>query len=447
MNPDVSYARNGNVAIAFEVVGSGPVDLVYLPGFINNLEVVWDNELYARFLDRLSSFSRLILIDRRGAGLSDRLSPEDLPPLEDLADDVLAVLDTLGSDRAVLFGSSDCGALCAMFAASHPERTAGLVLYATSAKGSMSPDYQIGWTDEEWQHYLTGVKTQWGTMEYARESLPEWDPSLRGDEAMAAWYASFQRLSASPNSAQAIEQIYFEMDVRSVLPTISVPTLVLNRTGDSIESVEAGKHIASRIPHARFVELPGRDHHPWAGDQHSVTDEVERFLTKVRGEDVDLDRVLATVLFTDIVDSTSQAAAIGDHRWREVREWHDQIVRLELARYRGREIKTMGDGFLATFDGPARGVKCAAAIVEAVREAGIEIRAGLHTGEVELDGSDVAGIAVAIGARVGAIAAPSEILVSSTVKDLVVGSGLRFNDHGVHELKGVPGEWHLYVAG
>lgn len=447
MNPDVSYARNGNVAIAFEVVGSGPVDLVYLPGFINNLEVVWDNDLYARFLDRLASFSRLILIDRRGAGLSDRLSPEDLPPLEDLADDVLAVLDTLGSDRAVLFGSSDCGALCAMFAASHPERTAGLVLYATSAKGARSPDYQIGWTDEEWRHYLTGVKTQWGTIEYARESLPQFDPSLRGDEAMAAWYASFQRLSASPNSAQAIERIYFEMDVRSVLPTISVPTLVLNRTGDSIEAVEAGKHIASRIPHARFVELPGRDHHPWAGDQHSVTDEVERFLTKVRGEDVDLDRVLATVLFTDIVDSTSQAAAIGDHRWREVREWHDQIVRLELARYRGREIKTMGDGFLATFDGPARGVKCAAAIVEAVREAGIEIRAGLHTGEVELDGSDVAGIAVAIGARVGAIAAPSEILVSSTVKDLVVGSGLRFNDHGVHELKGVPGEWHLYVAG
>ena len=263
---------------------------------------------------------------------------------------------------------------------------------------------------------------------------------------MAAWYASFQRLSASPNSAQAIERIYFEMDVRSVLPTISVPTLVLNRRGDSIEPVAAGKYIADRIPHARFVELPGCDHHPWAGDHDSVADEIERFLAKVRGEEVDLDRVLATVLFTDIVDSTSQAAAIGDRRWREVREWHDQIVRLELARYRGKEIKTMGDGFLATFDGPARGVKCAAAIVEAVRDAGIEIRAGLHTGEVELDGSDVAGIAVAIGARVGAIAAPSEILVSSTVKDLVVGSGLRFNDHGIHELKGVPGEWHLYIA-
>ena len=446
MNPDVSYARNGNVAIAFEVVGDGPVDLVYLPGFINNLEVVWDNQLYARFLDRLASFSRLILIDRRGAGLSDRLSPEDLPPLEDLADDVLAVLDTLGSERAALFGSSDCGSLCAMFAASHPERTAALVLYATSAKGAMASDYQIGWTDDEWQTYLKGVRTKWGTMEYARESLPLFDPSFKGNEEMAAWYASFQRLSASPNSAQAIERIYFEMDVRSVLPTISVPTLVLNRRGDSIEPVAAGKYIADRIPHARFVELPGSDHHPWAGDQDSVADEIERFLAKVRGEEVDLDRVLATVLFTDIVDSTSQAAAIGDRRWREVREWHDQIVRLELARYRGKEIKTMGDGFLATFDGPARGVKCAAAIVEAVREAGIEIRAGLHTGEVELDGSDVAGIAVAIGARVGAIAAPSEILVSSTVKDLVVGSGLRFNDHGIHELKGVPGEWHLYIA-
>ena len=304
MNPDVSYARNGNVAIAFEVVGDGPVDLVYLPGFINNLEVVWDNQLYARFLDRLGSFSRLILIDRRGAGLSDRLSPEDLPPLEDLADDVLAVLDTLGSERAALFGSSDCGSLCAMFAASHPERTSALVLYATSAKGAMASDYQIGWTDEEWQTYLKGVRTQWGTLEYARESLPQFDPSLKGNEEMAAWYASFQRLSASPNSAQAIERIYFEMDVRSVLPTISVPTLVLNRAEDSIEPVAAGKYIAGRIPHARFVELPGCDHHPWAGDQDSVADEIERFLAKVRGEEVDLDRVLATVLFTDIVDST-----------------------------------------------------------------------------------------------------------------------------------------------
>ena len=264
---------------------------------------------------------------------------------------------------------------------------------------------------------------------------------------MTAWYASFQRLSASPTAAQAIERIYFEMDVRAVLPTIGVPTLVLNRADDAIEPAAAGRYIASRIPSARFVELSGCDHHAWAGDQAAITDEIERFLAKVRGDEMDFDRVLATVLFTDIVDSTSQAAAIGDRRWRDVRERHDQIVRSQLARYRGREIKTMGDGFLATFDGPARGVKCAASIVEAVQEAGIEIRAGLHTGELELDGSDVAGIAVAIGARVGACAGPSEVLVSSTVKDLVVGSGLRFEHRGVHELKGVPGEWHLYVAG
>ncbi|MGA9159774.1 MAG: adenylate/guanylate cyclase domain-containing protein [Actinomycetota bacterium] len=444
MNPDVSYARNGSVAIAFEVIGDGAVDLVYLPGFINNLELVWSNPLFARFLERLATFSRLIIIDRRGAGLSDRLSPEDLPPLEDLADDVTVVLDTVNSDRAAVLGSSDCGSLCAMFAASHPDRTSALILYATSAKGSMSPDYQIGWTNEEWERYLTGLKTEWGTMKYARESLAEFDPSLRGDEEMAAWYASYQRLAASPTSAQAIERIYFEMDVRSLLPTISVPTLVLNRTGDAIEPVEAGKLIASEIPGARFVELAGSDHHAWAGDQEAIVQEIERFLSDVQGEEADLDRVLATVLFTDIVDSTSQAAAMGDRRWRAVRERHDQIVRAQLARYRGREIDTAGDGFLATFDGPARAVKCARGVVDALREQGIEIRAGLHTGEVEFVDEKVRGIAVHIGARVASIAHPGHVLVSSTVKDLVTGSGLKFSDGGVHELKGVPGEWHLF---
>jgi class 3 adenylate cyclase len=263
---------------------------------------------------------------------------------------------------------------------------------------------------------------------------------------MASWYASFQRLAATPTSAEAIERIYYDLDIRSMLPAISVPTLVLHRTGDAIEWVDAGKHLASEISGARFVELPGNDHHIWAGDQEAILVEIERFLSEVRGEQADLDRVLATVLFTDIVDSTSQAATMGDRRWRVVRERHDQIVRAQLARYRGREIKTMGDGFLATFDGPARGVRCAQAIVEVVQEQGIEIRAGLHTGEVELEGDDVAGIAVAIGARLGALARPSEILVSSTVKDLVAGSGIGFDDRGVHELKGVPGNWNLFAA-
>lgn len=444
VNPDVRYARNNGVAIAYEVIGDGPVDLIYLPGFINNLEVMWSNPLLGRFLERLASFCRLIVVDRRGAGLSDRLSPQDLPPLEDLVDDVAAVMDTLGIDRAVLMGSSDCGSLCAMFAAAHPERTAALVLYATAAAEHTGSDFEATWTDADWERYLTDLAARWGTIDYARETLGWFDPSLKNDEKLAAWYASFQRLAASPTSAEAMERICQQLDVRAVLPTISAPTLVLHRTGDAIEYVDAGKHLANAIPGARFVELPGGDHHAWAGDQDAIVDEIRRFFSDMQGEEAELQRVLATVLFTDIVDSTSQAAAMGDREWRRMRERHDQLVRSQLARYKGHEIKTMGDGFLATFDGPARGVRCASSIVHAVREQGIEIRAGLHTGEVELDHGDVSGIGVAIGARVGAKAGPSEVLVSRTVKDLVAGSGLAFEDAGEHELKGVPEVWHLY---
>jgi class 3 adenylate cyclase len=444
VNPDVRYARNGRVAIAYEVIGDGPVDLIYLPGFINNLEVMWSNPLLGRFLERLSSFCRLIVIDRRGAGLSDRLSPQDLPPLEDLVDDVAAVMDTLSIDRAVLMGSSDCGSLCAMFAAAHPERTAALVLYATAAAEHTGSGYEATWTDADWERYLTDLAARWGTLDYARDTLGWFDPSLKNDEQLAAWYMSYQRLAASPTSAEAMERICQQLDVRAVLPTISAPTLVLHRTGDAIEFVDAGKHLANAIPGARFIELPGDDHHAWAGDQDEIVDEIRGFLSDMQGEEAELQRVLATVLFTDIVDSTSQAAAMGDREWRRMRERHDQVVRSQLARYRGHEIKTMGDGFLATFDGPARGVRCASSIVHAVREQGIEIRAGLHAGEVELDNGDVSGIGVAIGARVGAKAGPSEVLVSRTVKDLVAGSGLAFEDAGEHELKGVPEVWHLF---
>jgi serine/threonine protein kinase/class 3 adenylate cyclase len=446
VNPDVCYARNGDVSIAFEVVGDGPIDLVFLPGFINNLEVVWDNPLLERFLDSLASFSRLILIDRRGAGLSDRLSPADLPLLEDLADDVTAVLDTLRSDRAALLGTSDCGSLCAMFAASHPERVAALILYATSAKGAMSNDYQIGWTDDEWDTYLLGLKNEWGTLRYARESLPQFDPSLKGDEEMAAWYASFQRLSASPTSARAIERLYYEMDVRSLLHTISVPTLVMNRTGDAIEPVEAGRYIADRIPGARFVELPGEDHHAWAGDQDAIVREVERFLSHVSDQEADLDRILATVMFTDIVGSTQHALEIGDCRWRELVTKHDSRVRAQLARFRGHEVDSVGDGILATFDGPARAIRCACAISESVRELGIQIRAGLHAGECQRAGPNVRGIAVHIAARVAAQALPGEVLVSSTVRELVAGSALRFDDRGARVLEGVPDPVQLFAV-
>jgi class 3 adenylate cyclase len=446
MKPDVSYARNGKVAIAFEVLGDGPIDLVYLPGFINNLEAVWDNPLLSRFLNRLARFSRLVMIDRRGAGLSDRLSPDDLPPLEELSDDVNVVLDMLGSHRAAVFGSSDCGSLCAMFAATHPERTSALVLYATSARGSLAPNYGFTWSDEKWDRYLSELRAGWGTLKYARESLPFFDPSLAGNEQIADWYASFQRLAASPTSAEAIERIYYELDIRAILPTIGVPTLVLHRTEDPIEYVDAGRDIAGRIPGAKFVEVPGSDHHMWAGDQDALLDEIERFLSGVNSADSDLDRVLATVLFTDIAGSTQKAAELGDHKWRDLLDAHHSRVRPLLKHYRGLEVDTAGDGFLATFDGPARGVKCAGAIVESVREIGIEIRAGVHTGECELVEDKVRGIAVHIGARVAALARPGEVLVSSTVKDLVAGSGLRFDDRGVHALKGVPDEWRLYAV-
>ena len=340
MNPDVAYARNGKVAIAYEVVGDGPVDLVYLPGFINNLELVWDNPLLSKFLERLSSFCRLIMIDRRGAGLSDRMSPDELPPLEDLVDDVNAVLDRVGSERAALLGYSDCGrTLRHVCRDTHPDRTSALILYATAACESLESDYKLTWTDAEWETYLARMRTGWGSMGYARESLSFFDPSLAGDEQMSAWYASFQRLAASPTSAEAIERICHEMDIRAILPTIGVPTLVLHREGDSIESVEAGRDVAARIPGARFVAFPGVDHHMWAGDQDALLDEIERFLASSRDEEVEFDRVLATVLFTDIVDSTATAAAMGDRAWRDV------VERASRGRARTpRPVSRRGDG-------------------------------------------------------------------------------------------------------
>jgi pimeloyl-ACP methyl ester carboxylesterase len=445
MRPEVRYARNGEVAIGYAVVGAGPDDLVFLSPY-NNLDIAWENPLYERFLRNLSSFARLVVIDRRGTGVSDRYSPEHLPPLEDLADDLAAVLDKLDSERAVLFGFSDAGALCAMFAATRPERVRGLVLYATAARGRQAPDYPWQWSEGEWQDYLGRVRAAWGTREFAEESLPFNNPSLAGDERMLAWWERFQRLSASPSAIYAQEQVFRELDIRQLLPAISVPTLVLHRAHDMIEPVGAGRYLAKEIAGADYVELPGADHFPWAGDQDSVTAEVERFARAVSTEEQEtFDRVLATVLFTDIVSSTAQAAAMGDHRWRHVLEQHDRVTRAQLARFRGREIESLGDGFLAVFDGPARAVRCAQAICSAMSRQGVELRAGLHTGEVEPHETGYSGIAVTIGSRVADLAGPCEVLVSSTVKDLVVGSALSFEDRGVHDLKGVPDPWHLYA--
>jgi class 3 adenylate cyclase len=442
--PEVRYARNGDIALAYQVVGDGPVDLVFLPGFVHNLEITWEHPASARFLRRLSSFSRLILTDRRGTGLSDRLSPQDLPPLEVLMDDLGVVLDAVGSERTVVFGFSDAGCVCALFAATYPERTIGLIAYDTAARGTAAPDFPWQWSEAEWEPYFEELAARWGTTDYARETMAWFNPSFKGDERTVAWWARMQRLAASPNSAVAIERIWHEIDVRPVLPTIRVPTLVMHRREDAIEEIGAGRDFAQRIPGARLVELDGADNAPWAGDQDAVLDEIERFIGRVRDDEADLDRVLATVLFTDIVSSTAKASELGDRRWHELLERHHAEVRTHLSRYRGREVDTAGDGFLATFDGPARAVRCALAIAEGVRQLGLEIRAGIHTGEVQMDGDDVRGIAVHVGARVGAIAGASEVLVSSTVKDLVAGSGLAFEDAGEHELKGVPDRWRLY---
>jgi pimeloyl-ACP methyl ester carboxylesterase/class 3 adenylate cyclase len=445
VRPEVRYARNGDVAIGYAVVGTGSDDLVFLSTY-NNLDIAFENPLYERFLRRLSSFARVIVIDRRGTGVSDRYSPRDLPPLEDLVDDLAAVLDKVGSERSLLFGFSDAGALCAMFAATRPERTSGLVLYATAARGRQAPDYPWQWSEGEWQDYLGAIRAGWGTREYAETSLAFVNPSLAGDEAMLVWWERFQRLSASPSALYAQEQVFREMDIRQLLPAISVPTLVLHRAEDVIEPVGAGRYLARAIAGSEYVELAGADHFPWAGDQNSLIKEVERFVGMVvRDEQETFDRVLATIMFTDIVDSTAQAAAMGDHRWRDLREQHDRLTRAQLARFRGREIQSLGDGYLAVFDGPARAVRCARAICESMGRQGVEIRAGLHTGEVEPHGNEMSGIAVTIGSRIASLASAGEILVSSTVKDLVVGSALAFEDRGVHNLKGVPDGWHLYA--
>jgi class 3 adenylate cyclase len=440
--PEVHYARSGGVALAFQVLGSGAIDLVFVPGFISNLDVMWEFPPYARFLQRLASFSRLIVTDRRGTGLSDRLSPDDVPPLEVSMDDLNEILEEVGSDRAALFGCFDSGALCSLFAATYPERTSALALFAPAVLGAATEDFPWAWSQETWDAYMRGL-AGWGTLAYAEEVFPRWNPSLAGDRAAIGWWAKFMRQAASPNAVLAIERIWHEIDVRPVLPTIRVPTLVLHRVDDPSMNVMGGREVGRMIPGSRFVALAGRDSYPWAGDQDAVLDEVEEFLTGVRHAPR-ADRVLATVLFTDIVGSTEKAAAMGDDPWSDLLSRHHERVRAELEGFRGHEIAAAGDGFLATFDGPARAVQCARAIADGVHDLGIEIRAGVHTGEIEIVGEDVRGIAVHIGARVSALARPSEVLVSSTVKDLVAGSGLRFEDAGEHELKGVPDRWRLY---
>jgi pimeloyl-ACP methyl ester carboxylesterase len=439
VQPETRYTKSGDVNIAYHVVGEGALDLVYVSGWISNVELAWEEPTYARFLRRLASFSRLITFDKRGTGLSDPVPLHELPTLEERMDDLRAVLEAAGSQRAALFGHSEGGNMSVLFAAAHPERTVALVMFGIFAKRLWSPDYPWAPTAEARQRTIDELERDWGGEMDVGELAPG------ADEAFKRRLATYLRRSASPGAAVALLRMNTDIDTRAVLPTIRVPTLVLHRTGDRDANVEEGRWIASQIPGARFVELPGEDHLPWVGDQNAVLDEVQEFLTGVRPPP-EPDRVLATVLFTDIVGSTERATELGDRRWRELLERHHDLVRRQLDRFQGREVDTAGDGFLATFDGPARGIRCARAIGGALSELGLEVRAGLHTGECELLGDKVAGVAVHTGARVAAQAGSGEVLVSQTVKDLVAGSGIEFEDRGVHELKGVPGEWRLYAV-
>jgi pimeloyl-ACP methyl ester carboxylesterase len=437
--PKTRYAKSGDVHIAYQVVGDASRDLVLVPGWVSHVEHLWDEPAVARFLTRLSSFSRLILMDRRGTGLSDPVA--SLPTLEERMEDLRAVMDAAGSQKAALFGISEGGPMTSLFAATYPDRTTGLVLYGTFARGTADPEYPWRPTSEQIQRALNRMEAEWGTGVSARAFAP----SLRQDAAQMEAWGRIERLSVSPGGMRMLIQMAMDADVRSVLPAIRVPTLVLHRTGDRVTRVEGARYIADRIPGARYVELPGDDHYPWIGDQDALLDEVEEFLTGVRPVP-EPDRMLATVLFTDIVGSSERAAELGDRAWGDLLERYYAIARREKDRFKGREVSTAGDGYFAAFDGPARAVRCACAIRDAVRALGIEIRAGLHTGECEVKGEKIGGIAVHIGARVAAAAGPGEVLVSSTVKDLVAGSGLRFADRGTRVLKGVPGEWRLYAV-
>jgi pimeloyl-ACP methyl ester carboxylesterase len=433
----IRYAKSGDVNVAFQVTGEGLFDLVLISGFVSHLEYDWQFPPSARLLERLGSFARLIRFDKRGTGLSDRAV--GLPDFETRMDDVRAVMDAVGSDRAALFGYSEGGPLAILFAATYPERVRALVLYGTYAKRT-GPDDDYPWceTAEERARYAAAIEREWGVEADLSRMAPQ------ADESLARWWMARARAAASPGSARDLVMMNSRADVRQALPAVQAPTLVVHRRGDRDAHIEEGRYIATHVAGARFVELEGDTHVPfWEPDD--VVDEVEEFLTGVRPTHVG-DRVLATILFTDLVGSTERLSALGDHAWAELLDRHHELVRRELARFGGEEIDTAGDGFLALFDGPARAIRCALAIRDALSGLGLEVRAGVHTGEVELPrGSGPRGISVHIGARIAAAGSAGDVLVSGTTHDLVAGSGLQFADHGDVELKGI-GARHLYAA-
>ncbi|HVR88902.1 MAG TPA: adenylate/guanylate cyclase domain-containing protein [Candidatus Limnocylindria bacterium] len=440
--PETRYAKSGGLNIAYQIVGDGPLDLLFAAGWISNVELGWEDPWIARFYERLTSFARLILFDKRGTGLSDRVSDEHPPTLEERTDDIRAVLDAAGSERAAIFGVSEGGNMSVLFAATYPQRTSALITHGIFAKRVWSADYPWAPTTAERALWLDGLATHWGGGEMDLTTIA---PSVADDASVRAAFARRSRLSVSPSAAVALGRMNTDIDIRAVLPIIRVPTLMFHAVGDRDANIDEGRWIAKRIPGARLIELPTSDHLPYYANQDAIVETVQEFLTGSRPAPGS-DRFLATVLFTDIVNGTAKAAQLGDQGWRSLIESHHEVVRRSLARFRGTEVDTAGDGFFATFDGPARAVRCALEIRDAVRPLGIDIRAGVHTGECEVIDGKTGGIAVIIGSRVREQAQPGEVLATSTVKDLVSGSGLRFEQRGPRRLKGVPDEWQIFAA-
>ncbi|TFH19489.1 MAG: adenylate/guanylate cyclase domain-containing protein [Myxococcales bacterium] len=439
LEPETRYAKSSGLHIAYMTVGDGPIDLVMVPGFTSHLECLWEQPRAAALWHRLAAFARLIIIDKRGTGLSDRVPEDQLPTLEQRMDDLRAVMDAAGSERAALLGFWEGGPMCTLFAATYPERTRALILFAAPAAFRQSEDYPWALTDEEHEDVVRSMSENWGQgLVYAGLA-----PSVAGDEAMMRWFGRIERMGASPGAVIALWRMNKEIDIRHVLPSVHVPTLLLHRREDPAVPLDVSRYIARRIEGARLVELDGKDHLPWVGDTESLAAEIRSFLTGTR-EEVYIDRILATILFVDIVGSTEQAVELGDSRWRRLLDEFYTMSAGVLEQHRGRRVNTTGDGFLASFDGPARAIRCAQALVEQCRPLGLHVRAGLHTGECELRGEDLGGIAVHIGSRVADLAPSDGVLVSGTVKDLVAGSGIAFDARGQAELKGLDGTWKIY---
>ena len=432
-SPETRYAKSGTLDIAYQVIGDGPLDLVFIPGFVSNVELTWEDPAEARFMRRLASFSRLIRFDKRGTGLSDRVPVDQLPGLDQRMDDVRAVMDAAGSERASLFGLSEGGPMSVLFAATYPARVERLVLYGSYARRQTAEA-------DGGAALVNLIESAWGT----GVVLAGRSGSVADDPAVRQQLARHERQCATPGAAAALVRMSAQIDVTDVLRVLSVPTLVMHRAADPNLSVDGSRELVAGIRGARYLEMEGDVHIPWVGDSHAVLDEIEEFLTGLR-HGPEVDRVLSTILFSDIVGSTQTAAEIGDRRWRALLDDHDSITRREVERFRGRVIKSTGDGALATFDGPARAVRCAASIRNALATVGLRVRIGVHTGEIELIGDDVGGVAVHIGARVEALAGAGEVLVTATVTALVAGSGLSFSDRGLHVLKGVPGKWQIFA--